>query len=133
LLADATKEVFDLQTQKKESQHKIDRLQDYDRQIEQHLKVQKLWYVDLSLPVVQLNSQQFVGTKILPGSIIAKMTSRSCKASTGRWRCALRAWKRLRRDLKRRPGMDPPKALHVRQVKRFLGDTVDKFKPWRRV
>jgi flagellar biosynthesis chaperone FliJ len=48
LLADATKEVFDLQTQRKENQHKIDRLQDYERQIEQHLKVQRLWY-DISL------------------------------------------------------------------------------------
>jgi len=36
--------VFDLQTQRKENQHKIDRLQDYERQIEQHLKVQRLWY-----------------------------------------------------------------------------------------
>lgn len=34
-----------LQTQKKESQHKIDRLHDYERQIEQHLKVQRLWQV----------------------------------------------------------------------------------------
>lgn len=43
LLADATKEVFELQTQKKESQHKIDRLKDYERQIEQHVKMQRLW------------------------------------------------------------------------------------------
>ncbi|PPQ72091.1 hypothetical protein CVT24_008378 [Panaeolus cyanescens] len=45
LLADATKEVFDLQTQKKENQHKVDRLHDYERQIERLLEVQKLWRV----------------------------------------------------------------------------------------
>lgn len=45
LLAEATKEVFGLQTQRKESQHKIDRLHDYERQIEQHVKVQRLWCV----------------------------------------------------------------------------------------
>jgi len=54
LLADATKEVFDLQTQRKENQHKVDRLHDYERQIEQHLKVQKLWYVNLFHLMVQL-------------------------------------------------------------------------------
>lgn len=43
LLADATKDVFELQTQRKENQHKIDRLKDYERQIEQHIKVQRLW------------------------------------------------------------------------------------------
>ncbi|KIM49478.1 hypothetical protein M413DRAFT_109137 [Hebeloma cylindrosporum] len=48
LLADASKEVFDLQTQRKENQHKIDRLQDYERQIEQHLKVQRLWDEDFA-------------------------------------------------------------------------------------
>jgi sigma54-dependent transcription regulator len=46
LLAEATKELFELQTQKKETQHKIDRLRDYERQIEQHIKIQRLWYVD---------------------------------------------------------------------------------------
>ncbi|KAJ7285718.1 hypothetical protein C8J57DRAFT_1285608 [Mycena rebaudengoi] len=48
LLAEATKEVFELQTQKKESQHKIDRLHDYERQIEQHMKVQQLWDADFT-------------------------------------------------------------------------------------
>lgn len=43
LLSEATKQVFDLQTQKKETQHKIDRLRDYERQIEQHVKMQRLW------------------------------------------------------------------------------------------
>ncbi|KAH7924575.1 hypothetical protein BV22DRAFT_1090648 [Leucogyrophana mollusca] len=46
LLADALKEVFELQTQKKETQHKIDRLRDYERQIEQHIRMQKLWDAD---------------------------------------------------------------------------------------
>ncbi|KDR81843.1 hypothetical protein GALMADRAFT_221714 [Galerina marginata CBS 339.88] len=48
LLADALKEVFDLQTQWKENQHKIDRLRDYERQIEQHVKVQKMWDEDFA-------------------------------------------------------------------------------------
>jgi uncharacterized protein YqgV (UPF0045/DUF77 family) len=43
LLAEATRELFQLQTQKKETQHKIDRLRDYERQIEQHVKMQRLW------------------------------------------------------------------------------------------
>ncbi|KAG6821069.1 hypothetical protein H0H93_007228 [Arthromyces matolae] len=43
LLADAAQEVFLLQTQKKENQHKVDRLHDYERQIEQHIKMQRLW------------------------------------------------------------------------------------------
>lgn len=43
LLAEATKELFELQTQKKETQHKIDRLRDYELQIEQHVKMQRLW------------------------------------------------------------------------------------------
>ncbi|KAJ6496556.1 hypothetical protein C8R47DRAFT_1114575 [Mycena vitilis] len=48
LLAEATKDLFALQTEKKESQHKIDRLHDYERQIEQHLKVQRLWDSDFA-------------------------------------------------------------------------------------
>ncbi|KAF8162891.1 hypothetical protein B0H34DRAFT_693349 [Crassisporium funariophilum] len=48
LLADATKEVFDLQTQRKEVQHKIDRLRDYERQIDQHIKVQRMWDEDFA-------------------------------------------------------------------------------------
>ncbi|KAJ7219154.1 hypothetical protein GGX14DRAFT_590318 [Mycena pura] len=48
LLAEASKEVFGLQTQIKESQHKIDRLHDYEYQIEQHIKVQRLWDADFS-------------------------------------------------------------------------------------
>ncbi|KAJ7740733.1 hypothetical protein DFH07DRAFT_838927 [Mycena maculata] len=48
LLAEASKEVFELKTQKKESQHKIDRLHDYEHQIEQHVKVQRLWDADFA-------------------------------------------------------------------------------------
>jgi hypothetical protein len=55
-LAEAAKEVFALQTQKKESQHKIDRLHDYERQIEQHLKVQRLWQVFFFFQQSQLTS-----------------------------------------------------------------------------
>ncbi|KAK0240261.1 hypothetical protein EDD85DRAFT_927358 [Armillaria nabsnona] len=46
LLDNATTELFVLQTQKKENQHKIDRLRDYEKQIEQHLKMQQLWDAD---------------------------------------------------------------------------------------
>ncbi|KAF5386567.1 hypothetical protein D9615_001902 [Tricholomella constricta] len=48
LLAEATKEVFELQTQKKETQHKVDRLKDYERQIEQHINMQRLWDNDFA-------------------------------------------------------------------------------------
>ncbi|KAH9484023.1 Tuberous sclerosis 1 protein-like protein [Psilocybe cubensis] len=48
LLAEASKQVFDLSTQKKENQHKIDRLHDYERQIEQHIKVQSMWDEDFA-------------------------------------------------------------------------------------
>lgn len=44
LLAEATEHVFQLQTQKKENQHKVDRLHDYEQQIEQHLKIRDLWF-----------------------------------------------------------------------------------------
>jgi hypothetical protein len=44
LLADAAKYVFELQTQRKETQHKVDRLRDYERQIEQHIRMQRLWF-----------------------------------------------------------------------------------------
>ncbi|KAG6333959.1 hypothetical protein ID866_5127 [Astraeus odoratus] len=46
LLRDADQEVFELKTRLKENQHKIDRLHDYERQIEQHVRMQKLWDVD---------------------------------------------------------------------------------------
>lgn len=49
LLADATKQVFELQIQRKETQHKIDRLRDYERQIEQHIRMQRLWSVVCSM------------------------------------------------------------------------------------
>lgn len=45
LLAEATSEVSELKTEKKENQHKVDRLHDYERQIEQLIKVQRLWHV----------------------------------------------------------------------------------------
>ncbi|KXN82608.1 hypothetical protein AN958_02459 [Leucoagaricus sp. SymC.cos] len=46
LLTRTADHVFQLQTQEKENQHKIDRLHDYERQIEQHIKIQKLWEKD---------------------------------------------------------------------------------------
>jgi predicted nucleic acid-binding Zn-ribbon protein len=48
LLAVASKKVFDLETQRREVQHKIDRLRDYERQIEQHVKIQTLWDSDFA-------------------------------------------------------------------------------------
>ncbi|KAJ7582870.1 hypothetical protein C8J56DRAFT_955946 [Mycena floridula] len=48
LLSDALKEVTDLKTQQKETQHKIDRLRDYEKQIEQHTKMQRLWDEDFA-------------------------------------------------------------------------------------
>ncbi|KAG0705958.1 hypothetical protein DFH29DRAFT_235684 [Suillus ampliporus] len=46
LLADAANQVFELETQRKETQHKVDRLRDYERQIEQHIRMQRLWDAD---------------------------------------------------------------------------------------
>ncbi|KAJ3935249.1 MAG: hypothetical protein NXY57DRAFT_1046822 [Lentinula lateritia] len=46
LLAEANAEVFKLQTFIKEHQHKIDRLYDYEAQIEQSRKMQRLWDAD---------------------------------------------------------------------------------------
>ncbi|THU92182.1 hypothetical protein K435DRAFT_758374 [Dendrothele bispora CBS 962.96] len=43
LLAEAHQEVFKLETQRKENQHKIDHLRDYEKQIEQYFKMQCLW------------------------------------------------------------------------------------------
>ncbi|KAJ7632495.1 hypothetical protein FB45DRAFT_912598 [Roridomyces roridus] len=48
LLADAQKDLFMLETQRTESQHKIDRLQDYEKQIEQHVNMQRLWDADFA-------------------------------------------------------------------------------------
>ena len=47
LLAEATKEVFELQTQRKADQHKIDRLNDYETQIKHFLEVRRIWCVIL--------------------------------------------------------------------------------------
>ncbi|KIK59820.1 hypothetical protein GYMLUDRAFT_659968 [Collybiopsis luxurians FD-317 M1] len=46
LLSSASAEVFKLQTFIKEHQHKIDRLKDYEAQIEQGRKMQRLWDAD---------------------------------------------------------------------------------------
>ena len=43
LLVDANKRVFELETSRKETQHKVDRLRDYENQIDQHVKIQQLW------------------------------------------------------------------------------------------
>ncbi|KAJ3779428.1 hypothetical protein FB446DRAFT_782606 [Lentinula raphanica] len=46
LLAEGNAELFRLQTSIKEHQHKIDRLHDYEAQIEQSRKMQRLWDAD---------------------------------------------------------------------------------------
>lgn len=43
LLDAAATEVFQLQTYKKENQHKIDRLHDYERQMEQYVENSRAW------------------------------------------------------------------------------------------
>ncbi|KAA1469542.1 hypothetical protein DENSPDRAFT_816598 [Dentipellis sp. KUC8613] len=47
LLAEAEKRVFELETAKKESTHKIDRLHDYEKRIEQLTALQKMWDADV--------------------------------------------------------------------------------------
>ncbi|EKM55596.1 uncharacterized protein PHACADRAFT_121237 [Phanerochaete carnosa HHB-10118-sp] len=53
LLSEANHKVFELKTDIKANQHKVDRLHDYERQIEQLIKLQRLWEAD----VLKLNSQ----------------------------------------------------------------------------
>lgn len=43
LLSDANHKVFELRTEIKAHQHKVDRLHDYERQIEQLIHLQRLW------------------------------------------------------------------------------------------
>ncbi|GJE86936.1 hypothetical protein PsYK624_030190 [Phanerochaete sordida] len=58
LLSEANSKVFELKTEIKANQHKVDRLHDYERQIEQLIKLQRLWESD----VHRLNSQtEFLG------------------------------------------------------------------------
>ncbi|KZV66509.1 hypothetical protein PENSPDRAFT_636822 [Peniophora sp. CONT] len=47
LLAQAENKVFQLETARKETQHKVDRLRDYEHQIEQLTATQKLWDSDV--------------------------------------------------------------------------------------
>ncbi|PCH38043.1 hypothetical protein WOLCODRAFT_114704 [Wolfiporia cocos MD-104 SS10] len=53
LLAAANQRVFQLETREKENKHKVDRLHDYEMQIEQLIKLQRLWEAD----VQKLNEQ----------------------------------------------------------------------------
>ncbi|KAI0362191.1 hypothetical protein OH77DRAFT_1515479 [Trametes cingulata] len=47
LLAEATQLVFRLETKIKENAHKVDRLYDYEKQIDQLIKLQRLWESDV--------------------------------------------------------------------------------------
>ncbi|KAH9952233.1 hypothetical protein B0H21DRAFT_716276 [Amylocystis lapponica] len=53
LLEEATQRVFQLETKIKENAHKVDRLHDYELQIDQLIKLQRLWETD----VQKLNGQ----------------------------------------------------------------------------
>ncbi|EMD38392.1 hypothetical protein CERSUDRAFT_113551 [Gelatoporia subvermispora B] len=53
LLAEAVQRVFQLETKIKENAHKVDRLHDYERQIDQLITLQRLWELD----VQKLNDQ----------------------------------------------------------------------------
>ncbi|KAI0934089.1 hypothetical protein AcV5_006053 [Taiwanofungus camphoratus] len=53
LLAQAVQKVFQLETKIKENAHKVDRLHDYEQQIDQLIKLQRLWELD----VQKLNEQ----------------------------------------------------------------------------
>ncbi|KAK2460619.1 hypothetical protein APHAL10511_007089 [Amanita phalloides] len=48
LLEEANKKTFELETWKKENQHKIDRLHDYEGQLDQHMQMQRLWDEDFA-------------------------------------------------------------------------------------
>jgi chromosome segregation ATPase len=68
LLAEAQAEVFLLQTQRKEVQHKIDRLKDYEVQIAEHIKMQSLWYEHIVTNAI-LTLMISVGTAISRSSM----------------------------------------------------------------
>ncbi|OBZ75601.1 Tuberous sclerosis 1 [Grifola frondosa] len=47
LLAEAVQRVFVLETKIKENAHKVDRLHDYEKQVDQLIKLQRLWELDV--------------------------------------------------------------------------------------
>lgn len=49
LLAKASMKVFQLETKIKENKHKVDRLRDYERQVDQLVNLQRLWLVIIAL------------------------------------------------------------------------------------
>ncbi|KZT09463.1 uncharacterized protein LAESUDRAFT_722428 [Laetiporus sulphureus 93-53] len=48
LVAESAQKAFELQTKIKESKPKVDRLHDYEKQIEQLIKLQRLWEIDIN-------------------------------------------------------------------------------------
>lgn len=53
LLANASRELFEVKTKGREVGHKVERLRDYEKVIEGHVRVQSLWSVSsISLIVV---------------------------------------------------------------------------------
>ncbi|KAI6109578.1 Hamartin protein-domain-containing protein [Pisolithus sp. B1] len=98
LLADAEKEVFELKTRQKENQHKIDRLHDYERQIEQHVRMQKLWDADFE----RFNAR---GREIEQMKAICKqmeMMLESCEKSLEKMEEEARAYRRQNQALEGR-------------------------------
>jgi len=59
LLGSANQKIFELETKIKETAHKVDRLRDYERQIEQLVQMQKLWWVARSLEYAAADSCYF--------------------------------------------------------------------------
>ncbi|TFK72200.1 hypothetical protein BDN72DRAFT_792826 [Pluteus cervinus] len=58
LLGKANEEVFQLRTQYKANEHKIDRLKDYEQRIEQHVKMQRLWQFNERVEQITLLQSQ---------------------------------------------------------------------------
>ncbi|KAL4067863.1 Hamartin protein-domain-containing protein [Scleroderma citrinum] len=98
LLADAEKEVFELTTRLKENQHKIDRLHDYERQIEQHMRMQKLWDADFEKFNVRGQEVEFVESKCKQ----MEMMLESCEKALEKLEEEARAYRRQNQALEAR-------------------------------
>lgn len=98
LLADAEKEVFELKTRQKENQHKIDRLHDYERQIEQHVRMQKLWDADFE----RFNARGQEMEQMKATCKQMEMMLESCEKSLGKVEEEARAYRRQNQALEGR-------------------------------
>ncbi|KIM62085.1 hypothetical protein SCLCIDRAFT_120575 [Scleroderma citrinum Foug A] len=98
LLADAEKEVFELTTRLKENQHKIDRLHDYERQIEQHVRMQKLWDADFEKFNARGQEIEFIKSKCKQ----MEMMLESCEKALEKLEDEARAYRRQNQALEAR-------------------------------